>query len=68
MAPDGDLLRAGEAARLLGVSRPTLYRWTEEGRLRCFLIGPHKERRYAKRDIRALIEERRAADEQKGQG
>jgi excisionase family DNA binding protein len=33
------LLRVGEAAELLSVSRWTIYRWMEEGRLRGTKIG-----------------------------
>ena len=33
------LLRVGEAAELLSVSRWTIYRWVEEGRLRGTKIG-----------------------------
>lgn len=33
------LLRVGEAADLLSVSRWTIYRWVEEGRLRGTKIG-----------------------------
>ena len=33
------LLRVGEAAQLLSVSRWTIYRWVEEGRLRGTKIG-----------------------------
>ena len=33
------LLRVGEAAELLSVSRWTIYRWVEEGRLRGTRIG-----------------------------
>jgi iron complex outermembrane receptor protein len=34
------LLRPDEAAELLGVSRWTIYRWVEEGRLRATKVGP----------------------------
>jgi excisionase family DNA binding protein len=60
VSPNGDLIRAGKAAKLLGVSRMTLYRWTNEGRIRHFLVGPHKERRYQRKDIQALLREREA--------
>jgi excisionase family DNA binding protein len=33
------LVRVGEAAELLSVSRWTIYRWVEEGRLRSTKIG-----------------------------
>lgn len=63
MAPDSDLIRAGEAARILGVSRVTLYRWATEGNIRHFEVGPHKERRFLRSDILALLREREAKEE-----
>ncbi len=36
---DGPLLRVHDAARLLKVSKWTIYRWIEEGRLRATKIG-----------------------------
>lgn len=36
---ENTLLRVGEAAELLSVSRWTIYRWVEEGRLRGTKIG-----------------------------
>lgn len=36
---DRTLLRVGEAAAVLSVSRWTIYRWVEEGRLRGTKIG-----------------------------
>jgi len=38
-AMEKTLLRVGEAAELLSVSRWTIYRWVEEGRLRGTKIG-----------------------------
>lgn len=34
------LLTLKEAARELGVSRPTAHRWANSGRLRSFRVGP----------------------------
>ncbi len=34
------LLRAEEAATFLGVSKWTIYRWIEDGRLRATKVGP----------------------------
>ncbi len=36
---DQQLLRVGEAARELNVSRWTIYRWVDEGRLKATKIG-----------------------------
>lgn len=59
MAPNHELVRIGEAARMLGVHPTTLNRWALAGRIRYFEIGPYKERRFAKEDILALFRERR---------
>ena len=69
MAPDGKLIRIGEAAKILGVHTMTLRRWADQGRIRYYELGPgpHKERRFLKEDILKLLRERRAADEE-GQG
>jgi excisionase family DNA binding protein len=42
---DADWLTVGEAARYLGVSEPTLRKWTDEGRIEVFRT-PGKHRRY----------------------
>ena len=34
-----ELLRVGQAAKILNVSRWTIYRWVEEGRLKSTKIG-----------------------------
>lgn len=65
MSPDGDLIRIGEAAKLLGISPSTLHRWAVEGKIRHFEVGPAKQRRFLKEDILDLLRERKAADEQK---
>jgi excisionase family DNA binding protein len=40
------LLNLDEAARYLGVSKTSLRRWTNEGRLECHRIGVRRERRF----------------------
>ena len=45
------LLTLEEAARYLGVSKTSLRRWTNEGRLECHRVGVRRERRF---DIRML--------------
>ena len=45
------LLTLEEAARYLGVSKTSLRRWTNEGRLDCHRVGVRRERRF---DIRML--------------
>ena len=49
------LLRVGEAAELLSVSRWTIYRWVEEGRLRGTKIGKGSLRIF-RRSVVDLIE------------
>jgi excisionase family DNA binding protein len=40
-----------EAAEYLRVSRRTIYKLTEEGRLRAFRIGKERHRRFRKEDL-----------------
>ena len=40
-----------EAAEYLGVSRRTIYKLTEEGRLPAFRIGQERHRRFRKQDL-----------------
>jgi len=47
------LLTLEEAARYLGVSKTSLRRWTNEGRLACHRVGVRRERRF---DIKMLNE------------
>ena len=50
-----DLMKAGEAARLLGVSPRTLARWSEDGFLPpAVRLGPGERRYYYRKDIDAL--------------
>lgn len=49
------MLRVGEAAALLSVSRWTIYRWVEEGRLRGTKIGKGSVRIF-RDSITSLIE------------
>ncbi len=52
---DKTLLRVGEAAAVLSVSRWTIYRWVEEGRLRGTKIGKGSVRIF-RDSITSLIE------------
>jgi len=40
-----------EAAKYLRVSRRTIYKWTEEGKLLTYIIGDRRHRRYRKSDL-----------------
>lgn len=52
-----NLLRVGEAAEVLSVSRWTIYRWVEEGRLRGTKIGKGSMRIF-RESVVSLIEAR----------
>jgi excisionase family DNA binding protein len=53
-----NLLRVGEAAQVLNVSRWTIYRWVEEGRLEATKIGKGSLRIFS-RSIVALVDRNR---------
>lgn len=52
---DKELLRVGEAAEVLNVSRWTIYRWVEEGRLEAVRLGKGSLRIF-RASLDALIE------------
>lgn len=52
---DKELIRVGEAAKVLNVSRWTIYRWVEEGRLESARIGKGSLRIF-RASLAALIE------------
>jgi excisionase family DNA binding protein len=49
------LLTIADAATLLNVSKATIRRWTNEGRLTCSRIGARDERRFRKTDLIEFI-------------
>tara|TARA_R110001599_G_scaffold353688_1_gene595391 strand:+ start:76961 stop:77761 length:801 start_codon:yes stop_codon:yes gene_type:complete len=49
------LLTITEAATFLNVSKPTIRRWTDDGRLACLRIGARNERRFRRSDLAGLI-------------
>ncbi len=49
------LLTIAEAAEFLNVSKVTVRRWTNEGRLPCLRVGPRKERRFIKAELQKLL-------------
>lgn len=55
------LLRVGEAAEFLAVSRWTIYRWVEEGRLEGTKIG-HGSLRVFRASVTKLVEQNRTED------
>ena len=52
------LLRVGEAAEALNVSRWTIYRWVEEGRLEATKIGKGSLRIF-RHSVNALVQDNR---------
>lgn len=54
--PPTSLLNITEAASLLNVSKATLRRWTNDGRLKCSRIGARAERRFLKSDLMAFAD------------
>lgn len=49
------LLTVAEAAEYLNVSKGTIRRWTNEGRLSCLRVGARKERRFVESELLKLI-------------
>lgn len=47
----GELLTTGQAAALLGVSKPTLVRAVQRGQLRPALVTPGLHRRFRREDL-----------------
>jgi excisionase family DNA binding protein len=61
MARDGQnsgMLTITEASRLLHVHPNTLRRWSEEGKVRAYRIGPRGDRRFKREDIAMLLFEK----------
>ena len=50
-----NLLTIAEAARLLNVSKMTIRRWTNSGKLKCVRMGVRKERRFLEADLLAML-------------
>lgn len=55
---DKQLLRVGEAAQVLNVSRWTIYRWVDEGRLQATKIGKGSLRIF-RESVNALVHNNR---------
>jgi excisionase family DNA binding protein len=53
-----ELLDIKQAAAFLRVSQTSLRRWTNAGRLPCFRVGGRSERRFQRKDLLALLEQR----------
>jgi len=57
---ESKLLRPGEVALLLRVSRRTISDWARAGRL-AFILTPGGHRRFRARDVRRLVDEMTAS-------
>ena len=52
------MLTIREASRLLNVHSNTLRRWSEQGIVKAYRIGPRGDRRFRRDEIAALLVER----------
>ncbi|MHC4278501.1 MAG: helix-turn-helix domain-containing protein [Planctomycetota bacterium] len=50
-----NILTAGDVARLLNVHINTVRRWSDEGILKAYRIGPRGDRRFRQTDISNLL-------------
>ena len=53
-----NMLRTGEACRILCVHGNTLRRWSEQGIVKVYRVGPRGDRRFRLEDIAALLIEK----------
>jgi len=53
-----NLLRTGEACRILCIHSNTLRRWSEQGIVKTYRLGPRGDRRFRREDIAALLIEK----------
>ncbi len=52
------MLRTGEACRILCIHGNTLRRWSEQGIVKAYRVGPRGDRRFRREDIAALLIEK----------
>ena len=55
MSEPGEFLTASEAARFLGVKRPTLYAYVSRGVLRSYRQGIKRQRLYRRAEVEGLL-------------
>ncbi len=53
-----DMLRTGEACMILCIHTNTLRRWSKQGILKAYRVGPRGDRRFKREDIAALLIEK----------
>lgn len=54
---NGPLVTVKEACRILHVHSNTLRRWSNQGLIRAYRLGPRRERRFELADVLALLSE-----------
>ncbi len=54
------MLTSGEVARLIGIHASTVRRWSNQGIIKAYRIGPRAERRYRPEDVGPLLLEKAA--------
>ena len=52
-----NMLRTGEACRILCIHSNTLRRWSEQGMVKAYRVGPRGDRRFRRDDVAALLVE-----------
>ena len=60
-----DMLTTGQVARLLNVHTSTVRRWSEQGVIKAYRIGPRASRKFLRRDVALLFLERALKNSQK---
>lgn len=50
-----NMLRTGEACRILCIHANTLRRWNEQGIIKAYRVGPRGDRRFRREDVAALL-------------
>ncbi len=53
-----DMLRTGEACKILCIHTNTLRRWSKRGIIKAYHVGPRGDRRFKREDIAALLIEK----------
>ena len=55
--PESVMLNVGEACQILNVHENTLRRWSDQGVIKAYRIGPRGDRRFRRDDVAALLVE-----------
>jgi excisionase family DNA binding protein len=50
-----NMLRTGEACHILCIHANTLRRWSEQGIIKAYRVGPRGDRRFRREDVAALL-------------